>query len=374
MAGTSMPLPAANGIRKRCSNSRSIWRKTCDCSNRRTPATFSQSSHCTRRNPKSARQPSIGSPLFAVFARSSQAATTAANSFFDGGFPAAVCHSRSSEDAFADVVASPMAHAMRPTNTTSATPRISNTPELLHKLSPPELYSVRPGSTTLFRFNDSRSRSLDFAEPELVGEAIAFRQAAQLVPSGILDFDAVGAAILLAHVLDFARIVYAAAAFGRLCRFQILHELADLLLELGERPEGVDLEDGHEAAVIVAPGRLDPKAEPGQQPAEDLDHDREAITLVAFTAAYRKQRAAPAQLARIGGRPAVAVDDPARRHRRAARDGERDLAGRCRRGGHVEVERPFQIGRHRDRDRVGAEPRLAPAKRRHRLGRAPGIG
>src|SRR5205807_7491419 len=125
------------------------------------------------------------------------------------------------------------------------------------------------------------------------------------------DFDAVGAAVLLAHVLDLARIVNAAAAFGRLCRLQILHELADLLLELGERPEGVNLEGGHETPVIVAPGRLDAKTEARQQTTEDLDRHRQAIALVAFAAADREERTALAQLARVGGRPPVAVDDPA---------------------------------------------------------------
>jgi predicted metal-dependent enzyme (double-stranded beta helix superfamily) len=38
--GDSFAALAAKGIRKRCSNNRSTWRKTCDCSNRRTPVTF----------------------------------------------------------------------------------------------------------------------------------------------------------------------------------------------------------------------------------------------------------------------------------------------------------------------------------------------
>src|SRR6202007_3314486 len=99
-------------------------------------------------------------------------------------------------------------------------------------------------------------------------------------PGGVLDLDAVLSAVLLPHVLDFARVIDAAAAFGRLRRLQILHELADVLLELGEWAEGIDLEDGHETSVIVASGRLDPKAEAGQQSAEDLDHHGQAIALV----------------------------------------------------------------------------------------------
>jgi predicted metal-dependent enzyme (double-stranded beta helix superfamily) len=35
--GDFLPLLAANGIRKRCSNNRTTWRRICDYSNRRTP-------------------------------------------------------------------------------------------------------------------------------------------------------------------------------------------------------------------------------------------------------------------------------------------------------------------------------------------------
>jgi predicted metal-dependent enzyme (double-stranded beta helix superfamily) len=37
---SSFAALSANGIRKRCSNNRPTWRKTCDCSNRRKPVTF----------------------------------------------------------------------------------------------------------------------------------------------------------------------------------------------------------------------------------------------------------------------------------------------------------------------------------------------
>lgn len=72
----------------------------------------------------------MGPLLFPLFARSSQAATTAANSFFDGGLPVAVRHSRSSDEALAGVTASPVAQATRPNSTKNATPRMSNTPEI----------------------------------------------------------------------------------------------------------------------------------------------------------------------------------------------------------------------------------------------------
>src|SRR5262249_48216560 len=104
----------------------------------------------------------------------------------------------------------------------------------------------------------------------------------------------------------------------------------------------------HKAAVIVTAGRLDPEAEAGQQAAQDLDHDREAITLVAFAAADREKGAALTQLARVVGWLAVAADDPAVGHRLVAGDGERDLPGGGRRGRNVEIERPVEVGRHRD--------------------------
>ena len=105
------------------------------------------------------------------------------------------------------------------------------------------------------------------------------------------------------HVLDLARVEHAARSLGRRRLLQIADEIADILLELGERAERIDLEHGHEAAVIVPAGRLDAEAEPGQQAAQDLDHDRETGALVAAVrAAQRQQRAALAQLARIVGR------------------------------------------------------------------------
>src|SRR5437870_1452387 len=97
------------------------------------------------------------------------------------------------------------------------------------------------------------------------------------------------AAVLLAQMLDLAGIIDAAAALGRFGRLQVRGELADVLLELGERPEGLDVEHRHKAAVIVPPGRLHPEAEPGQETAQDLDHHREAVALVALAAADREE-------------------------------------------------------------------------------------
>src|SRR5208283_108214 len=96
------------------------------CGNRR-------SAHCTRRSPMSARQPSIGSPLSELFARSSQAATTAANSAFEGGLPAVVCHSLRSEEAWASVAPFTIMQATRPSRKTATHPRTR----------PPDLPSAR---------------------------------------------------------------------------------------------------------------------------------------------------------------------------------------------------------------------------------------
>src|SRR5437763_7286974 len=110
---------------------------------------------------------------------------------------------------------------------------------------------------------------------ELAGEAVILRQRLDLVPGRILDLDAVLAPVLLAAVLDLAGIEDAARAFGGRRLLQVAHEFADLLLELAERAERVDLKAGHKAAVIVPAGRLDPETEPGQEAAQDLDHDGE---------------------------------------------------------------------------------------------------
>src|SRR5438105_773378 len=130
------------------------------------------------------------------------------------------------------------------------------------------------------------------SESELAGEAVILRQRLDLVPGRILDLDAVLAAVLLAAVLDLAGIEDAARPFRGRCFLQVFDELADLLLEFAERAERIDLEARHKAAVIVPAGRLDPKAEPGQEAAQDLDHDGEAGALVAAVgAAQRQQRA-----------------------------------------------------------------------------------
>ena len=70
----------------------------------------------------------MGPLLIELFARSSQAATTAANSFFDGGLPTEVCQPRISDDALAGATASPVAQATSPSKISNAAPRTGFTP------------------------------------------------------------------------------------------------------------------------------------------------------------------------------------------------------------------------------------------------------
>src|SRR5262249_43015467 len=122
-------------------------------------------------------------------------------------------------------------------------------------------------------------------EAELAGDGVVLGHAAQLGPGGVLDLDAVLAPILLAQMLELARIVDLAHALGGLGRLEVAGKLGNLTLELGKRPEGVDLECRHEHAVVVATGRFDTEAEPGEQTAENLDDHRQAVAFIAFAAA-----------------------------------------------------------------------------------------
>ena len=115
------------------------------------------------------------------------------------------------------------------------------------------------------------------------------------VASSIVD--AVLAALLLAQILDLARIEHARAAFRRRRRFQIAREFGDFLFEILQGPERRDVEYRHETAVVVPAGRLDAKAQAREQAAQHLDHRGKAAALVALAAAERQQRAALAVFA-----------------------------------------------------------------------------
>ena len=151
-------------------------------------------------------------------------------------------------------------------------------------------------------------------------------------------------------------------------------ELGNFFLKYFKIAESGDVEHRHEAAVVVPAGRLDAVSQPGQQAGKNLDHGSEAVALVALGPAQRQQRAVRLELLRIGGGLAVAIDDPALGDRLAAGDGQADLAGGHGGGRHVEEQRAFEVGRHRERDRVGAKPCLGAAIGRDMLGAAAAIG
>src|SRR5262249_13120279 len=195
----------------------------------------------------------------------------------------------------------------------------------------------------------------------------------ELVPGAVFHVDAALGSLLRAHVFDFAGIEYARTAGGGRCGFEIACEIRHPLFELGERPERCHVEHRHEATVVVPAARLDTETQPSEQTTQHLDHRREPAALVALGAAHRQQRATLAQLRRVGGLPAVLVDDPPGRDFLAACDRQIDLAGRDRGRRHVQTKGTVEVGRNGDRDRVSAEPRLAPAERRDRLGGATGV-
>ena len=53
--------------------------------------------------------------------------------------------------------------------------------------------------------------------------------------------------------------------------------------------KGLNVENGHKAAVVMEAGGFYPKAQTGQQAGKDLDHDRQPITFVALRTAERQQ-------------------------------------------------------------------------------------
>ncbi|MGY3406649.1 hypothetical protein ACVWZV_002762 [Bradyrhizobium sp. GM5.1] len=222
-------------------------------------------------------------------------------------------------------------------------------------------------------FSELRQAEIRQARSRTVSSLYSRASARSFFPGRILDLDAVAQALLLTQALDLTGIEHALAALGGRGRFEIVCELGDLALEILQRAKRGDVEHGHEAAVIVPARGLDAETEAGEQAAQDLDHCGEAAALVALGAAERQQRAALAILGWIGSVPSLGIDDPPRRDFLAAGDRELDLAGRDRRGRHVQVERRIEVGRHRDRDRIGAEPCLLAAEWRHMLRRTAGI-
>src|SRR6516164_6557136 len=169
-------------------------------------------------------------------------------------------------------------------------------------------------------------------------QAVFGGERSELVPGAVFHVDAALGSLLRAHVLDFAGIEYARTAGGGRRGFEIACEIRHPLFELGERPERCHVEHRHEATVVVPAARLDTETQPSEQTTQHLDHRREPAALVALGAAHRQQRATLAQLRRVGGLPAVLVDDPPGRDFLAACDRQIDLAGRDRGRRHVQTK------------------------------------
>src|SRR5436853_7469058 len=94
-------------------------------------------------------------------------------------------------------------------------------------------------------------------QAEVGGEAIFAGELAQLVPRGILHVDAGLASLLLANVLNLAGIEHTRTAFRWRRGLQISGELGHLFLDVGERAEGGDVENGHGGPGVVLPRGAD---------------------------------------------------------------------------------------------------------------------
>src|SRR5690606_41579348 len=96
------------------------------------------------------------------------------------------------------------------------------------------------------------------------------------------DRAALAAQALAREVLQRAGVVDALeAGLGRRAG-EVFRELLDLALEVREGAEGLHVEHGQEAAVVVAARGVVAEAEAGQDAGEDLDHRGEAVALVAL--------------------------------------------------------------------------------------------
>ena len=138
-----------------------------------------------------------------------------------------------------------------------------------------QLVELAPILDELVRITDDPNKLREYLlQRGKVAQQLGDKTGARSALSRVLDLDPVPSAVLLAHVLDFAGVIDAAAALRRFGCLQICGKLADFLFELSKRAKGIDLEHRHKAAVIVAAGRLDAKAEAGQETAQDLDHHR----------------------------------------------------------------------------------------------------
>ena len=123
------------------------------------------------------------------------------------------------------------------------------------------------------------------SEPEFAGETIAPRQFADLVPGRVLYRDAVLASVLLLPELDLTGIKDLREPLRSRRCLQVVSEFGNFLLECLQRAKSRHVEDGDEAAIVVASSRFDTETKSGQQPGQDFHDRRQAGALVAFGAA-----------------------------------------------------------------------------------------
>ena len=98
---------------------------------------------------------------------------------------------------------------------------------------------------------------------------------------------------------------------------------------------------------------------PVSAPARTSHSDAQAVTLVPGDGQDRARRIG-VEHARIGGRPALRVDDAVFRHRRAFVQGHADFAFGDGAGRHVENDRRFTGDRNPGGDRIGRQPAIVP--------------
>ena len=160
-----------------------------------------------------------------------------------------------------------------------------------------------------------------YAYPDSNHIPLAIRWPAGMATPGRVVEDFVDFTDIAPTLLDLAGIEHLLRVGVRRCRLQIFGEFGHLALEGGERPERLDIEDGHEAAVIVLAGRLD-AGEPRVQlvlhvAAQDAVLDQHVVAARRALVVDRQRAAAIRQRAVVhdraqGGRDALADADAER--------------------------------------------------------------
>ena len=117
-------------------------------------------------------------------------------------------------------------------------------------------------------------------------------------------------------------------------------------------------------------GGVDPKAEAGKEPGEDLDHESKTI---AFVSLFSPKRRHGGKIVWVGGRIALLVQNPALRDLFSPVLGQVYLTVGYGAGGHVDKNPAFPVAGERNGNRIGTETGDASAEGRHGFGRASGI-